>query len=242
MLRVERRRAGLAQLVEQRGRATSGRAEHDGSPPRPARSRWSRGRRAASSSARRAAPGRSSGRPSSSRRLDQQREDVGAAGRRRRRRRAAISANSSRSTRSRAARKRAAGAGAVAVRLLRRQQQLRVRADASSSSSSAARSSRFVGPSSRPKTVRRITSSVTPCISRVHRERPADRPALDRRRGDVAHDRAVGQHAVAVERRLQQPALAQVLVAVEEEQRVPARGSARGGSWPRRRAGPPRRP
>ena len=116
----------------------------------------------------------SSGWPSSSRGLDQQRR-----GRRRGRstsacRRAAISANSSRSTRSRAARKRATAAE-------RRRRAARCAAsnvcgfEPTSADRAARRAGRASsGPSSRPKTVRRITSSVTPCISRVDREGPAD--------------------------------------------------------------------
>ncbi len=54
----------------------------------------------------------------------------------------------------------------------------------------------------------------------VDREGPADGPAVHRGGRDVAHDLAVGLHALAVERRLHHPALAQVARSVEEEQGV----------------------
>ena len=54
----------------------------------------------------------------------------------------------------------------------------------------------------------------------MDRERPADRPALDRRVGDVAHDLAVALHALALKGRLHQAPLAQVPRPVEEQQGV----------------------
>ena len=61
-----------------------------------------------------------------------------------------------------------------------------------------------------------------PLHRRAQPERRARRPALDLRRRDLVDQLGVAAHALAVERRQQQLALAHVLVAVEGEQRVGA--------------------
>ena len=62
----------------------------------------------------------------------------------------------------------------------------------------------------------------------AQRERLADRHARDRLERRLAHDLAVALHALAVERRQQQSPLAQVLGAVEAQQRVRARAPGAG--------------
>ena len=71
---------------------------------------------------------------------------------------------------------------------------------------------------------------------RQHRERLADRPAVDLGVGAVAHRLGVGEHLPAVERGQHQPAMAQVLGAVEQQHRALADDRARAARWPRRRA------
>ena len=73
-----------------------------------------------------------------------------------------------------------------------------------------------------PKTARRITSSVIACIDGWVGKRLPTRPARHVALGDLAHRLAVGAHALAVEGRQHQAALAQVLGAVEQQHRARA--------------------
>ena len=58
--------------------------------------------------------------------------------------------------------------------------------------------------------------------ARQQRELAPDRPAVDLRVGGSQHDRLERLHPLAVEAREQQPSVAQVLVAIEQEHRPPA--------------------
>src|SRR5581483_2488149 len=60
----------------------------------------------------------------------------------------------------------------------------------------------------------------------VDRERLPDRPARDRLLGDLAHEAPVDVHPLAVERRRHPATLAEVALAVEDEDRVPAEDRA----------------
>ena len=76
--------------------------------------------------------------------------------------------------------------------------------------------------SSAPKTTRMITSSVSACMRGWVANGGAARPALDLGRRELRDQVTVRAHAVAVERRQHQLALAQVRRAVEDEDRVGA--------------------
>ena len=89
--------------------------------------------------------------------------------------------------------------------------------------------------SSTPKTVAHDHLERDRLHARQDREAAPPRPGRHVPLGDLAHHLAVLAHPLAVERRQQQPALAQVLGAVEQQHRARARGSAPARRCPRRR-------
>ena len=83
--------------------------------------------------------------------------------------------------------------------------------------SSAARSASLSSGSRLPKITRWITSSVTACIRGRRLAAVAGRPRVELRVGDLGDRRRPALERLAVEGRQHQPALAQVLVAVQDQ-------------------------
>ena len=101
----------------------------------------------------------------------------------------------------------------------------RLAAGLSMSRSSRARSSRR-SSSSTPKTARMITSSVSACMPGSSSKGSLGRPRVDHAVGGLLDRRLVGAHALPVEGRQHQLALAQVLLAVGQQHRVLAQHRA----------------
>ena len=214
----------VASAPRARGRAAP-------APTRAAR-RWSRVRRRVRSSARHAAPGRHldsrprGGRPAGWRRCP-----------RRARPRSAGAAVVARRAAAAAARRSSIiakiSASVSAIRRLKRRW-VRVQpshrcsagstdsglSEKASTSPSSSRSRVRVGPRSRPKTARRMISSVSACSRGCSATASPVGPGLDLALADLGHHSPQALHPLAVEGGQQQPALGEVDVLVEQDHRA----------------------